>query len=94
MKMVVAWHRHSFQEVVWEVVVQHACRMLSLAVICGGGPQAPRCCVGRCEVLRWRQTVVDPCEGCGQTNIELGRGYVQQMECCEQRETLGPHLKQ
>ena len=54
MKMVVAWHRHSFQEVVWEVVVQHAYRMLSFAVICGGGAQAPWCRVGRCEVLRWQ----------------------------------------
>jgi len=90
----VAWRRHSFQEVVWEVVVQHACHMLSFAVICGGGAQAPRCRVGRCEGIWWRQTVVDPCEGCGQTNIELGRRCVQQVECCEQRVTLGPHLPQ
>ena len=45
MKMVVACHRHSFQEVVWKVVVQ----------CCDLQWRSQSTTVSRGEVLRWRQ---------------------------------------
>ena len=89
-----AWHTHKTLGVVWEVVVQHVCHMLSFAVTCGGGVQEQQCPDEGCVVLEWQKTVVNRCAEYGHYSpVELGSKCVQRGVCCEQRVMRGPHLR-